>query len=403
MLAPEFLPVWGGVGTYILEIAKRIPEEHELHIATPHSGQAITDGLDPEKILPRNVHLHYLGRKGHAFFGNFQFQLDCAANIHRLIRDYDIDLVHSQSAMPDYLVSPSSLDVPIVTTIHTTIEGHIEALKTVGDKFNELRNSEKFITVFAPALKALEDRYYSDKRHYLTVSEWGKTQTVTEKGIDPSRIAVVHNGVDNEDFSPSKKEAGRSRYPDLADIDAPKILYLSRLVARKGINNLRLAIPKVLEKVDAHFIFAGSGKEPKLGAEKKDCTFLGYVPQDAPPYLYAMSDVFVLPSLYENFPISILEAMSSECAVVATSVCGIPEMIDNGRNGLLIRSNDDDAIANALVRLIEDGTLRSNIGKAARRTVKERFSWNDATLKTIKHYSRIVDSNQKQAMNPDCW
>ena len=390
MLAPEFFPVYGGAGNYVLQIAKQMPSDVEMYIVAPRRHDSIGGGKEGssslDAIVPPSAHVTYLGDAKDVFFYNFSFQFNCAKHIPSMIDSLGIDIVHSQSAMPDYFLSPKKLGIPTVTTIHTTVEGHIEALKASRTPFGQLRRSEKFSLILGPLLKAMEDRYYTDIRMYISVSEWAKRQASREKGINPSRIRVIRPGIDSEVFNPSRKEEASAFYGRLAGIKMPKVLFLSRMATRKGIHLLLRAIPKVLAKVDAHFIFAGEGTRPDFDIPAESYTYLGHVPRDHPAYLYSLSDIYILPSLYENFPVAIHEAMASGCAVVSTNICGIPEMIRNDVNGLLIPPNSVDAIAEALIRLVENDTLRGSLGRTARSDVVKEYSWKKTAIEIRELY-----------------
>jgi glycosyltransferase involved in cell wall biosynthesis len=87
-------------------------------------------------------------------------------------------------------------------------------------------------------------------------------------------------------------------------------------------------------------------------------------------------NIFILPSLYEGFPISIIEAMSSKLPVIATNVDGIPEIIENGKTGILITPKNSTSIENAIISLIQNEELRKQLGDNGRKFVKNRFSKN---------------------------
>jgi len=397
-LTSEFLPPWGGIGVYSAEISKNMTG-CEIYVVTPkRSGfnfRALATS-DLQEILPQNIHIHYLGVAKDSFIYNFNFQINCLKNLSSLLKKYKIDIIHSQSTMPDIFISPPKVGVPIVTTIHTTIEGQLNAIKSSQAKFHELEFSEKMTLLTGPILKLVEKRYYNKNRYYITVSNWAKNQIIKQKKIDAENIAVIHNGVDLDKFHPNKKKIAEKYFPKLSKLHCPKILYLSRLIERKGVRFLLQAIPKIVEKVDVHFVFAGAGKNVTLNVPK-NYTFIGYIPHEMAPYIYSLCDIFILPSLYENFPLSILEAMSSELAVIATDVGGIPEMIKHNENGILIPPKSSEDIADAVIGLAEDDSLRKKLGLRARKTVGEKFSWKTAALKTREYYERILNNE-----NPTC-
>lgn len=391
VLTPEFVPISGGVGAYVLEICRRMTAEVELHIITPMPSRGLQD-TDREIIndLPPHVRVRYIGSTNDAFFGTFPFQMNCGINLRDLARQLDIDLIHSQSSMPDFFLPPGKTGIPTVTTIHTTLEGHIKALRNSQETFAMLSRPEKFSMILEPVLNQLENYYYSSSRRYITVSEWGLREFSQEKSIPAHLIRVVHNGVDTSVFSPRRDVEQWNELDNATDSAVPIILYLSRLVTRKGIGVLAKAIPKVLKEVDCHFVIGGSGRLPEMSVDSNCLTNLGYVPSDKIPLLYAKSDIFILPSFYENFPISVLEAMASECAVIATDVCGIPEMIEDETDGLLTKPGDVEGTAQAIIRLVEDSGKRRSLGNQARRKVCSKFSWDDTVDKTVRYYREIV-------------
>lgn len=394
MLAPELLPAWGGVGVYISEIAKNFPNDVEVHILTPlrtHFSDTIINDLQQQNIkFPSNVFIHHVGTAKDNFFYNLSFQLNCLRIVPRFIKEYNIDILHSQSAMPDLFISPQKIKIPIVTTIHTTIEGQLNAIMNTSQKFHDLDSSEKMTKFFGPFLKKIENSYYKNNRYFITVSNWGKSALIAEKGIPHEKIRVIHNGVDAETFSPKSKIDKENVFQELLDINALKVLYLSRFINYKGINYLIDSIPKILKKIDAFFIFAGAGKINIKNLRENNYRYIGYVKTEEKPYLYNLSDIFILPSFYENFPISILESMASENAVIASNVGGIPEMITSNYNGLLIPPKDTESIARAIINLGEDSFLRKKLSKNARASVMEKFNWKIAALQTKHYYEEIL-------------
>jgi glycosyltransferase involved in cell wall biosynthesis len=399
MLAPEFLPVWGGVGTYIVELIRHLPKDIEVHVVTP-----MREGLGKEKIstsdydfsryFGSNVHIHFICKASDTFFYNAKFQYACLNYVPKLVKEERIDLIHSHTAhMPDLLLQFKRLKVPTVTTIHTTIQGQRHGTKSSEMSFWSLEFSEKLTYLTYPFLRLAETVYFSKERYYITVSKWMREQIVKQyPKIDSSSISVIYNSVDIEKFSP-----GRSRSPPERDV----ILFTGRLIATKGIRYLVEAMPKVLrEYPDALFIFIGPGNSlpyqrrlRELGIPEKNFMFLGYLKEssDLVEY-YRSSSVFVAPTLYENLPIRVLEAMACGVPVVASNVCAIPEAIDNGINGILIQPGSIDELSDAICRLLGDPSLRQKMGDNARRTVLEKFNWKINAIKTVEVYQQILDS-----------
>jgi glycosyltransferase involved in cell wall biosynthesis len=127
----------------------------------------------------------------------------------------------------------------------------------------------------------------------------------------------------------------------------------------------------------------------KMGLQKR-VIYMGYVTREKLIQLYKNATVHVLPSHYEGFPTVLLEAMSCGLPVVATNIGGNNEVISSGVNGLLVPPKCPEAMADAILRLIGDASLREQIGKAARKTVEDNYTWDKISEKFIKCYESIV-------------
>jgi glycosyltransferase involved in cell wall biosynthesis len=192
-------------------------------------------------------------------------------------------------------------------------------------------------------------------------TEWAKL-------IPAKRIVVVHNGVAIPPFLKRRQEV------------APRLATVAVLREGKGINVLLHAMTRVVRRVpDAVLTIVGDGPSgdylralaTELGLDAS-VRWLGYR-ADALQLLGEV-DIFVHPTLLDAFPGGVLEAMASGCAVIASDVGGVPEIIDHGRTGLLVPAGDSEALAEAMVRLIENGEERKRLGEAGRASVAQRFS-----------------------------
>ena len=172
-----------------------------------------------------------------------------------------------------------------------------------------------------------------------------------------------------------------------------------RLCAVKAQDLLLRAAPAILrERPDARFLIVGDGPldgylrdlASRLGVEPA-CVFPGALP-DIHDVMAAM-DVFVLPSLHEGLPMALLEAMALERPVVATAVGGVPEVVTNGSNGLLIESGDGAALAESCLTIARDRQFAAALGQMARQTVEARFTAETngrAVLDTYRNLARVA-------------
>jgi glycosyltransferase involved in cell wall biosynthesis len=222
----------------------------------------------------------------------------------------------------------------------------------------------------------------------ITVSESNKVRLVAE-GIRDSKIRVVHNGVDLSAFRKAPKRRGPGPL---------RLGIVARLIERKRHANLLRAIARLVsERGPGAATLDVIGDGPEEGRLKALSGELGIADEvrflgdrgDVPDLLREL-DAFVLPSSYEGFPISIIEAMASGLPVVATAVDGVPEVVEHERTGLLVRTGDVQGLAGALARLADDSQLRQRLGEQAYTTVRERFSLAAMTDGTEGLFQELV-------------
>jgi glycosyltransferase involved in cell wall biosynthesis len=207
-------------------------------------------------------------------------------------------------------------------------------------------------------------------------------------------VSVIYNGVEP---MPADVEP--------ADLGIPPggvaVGFVGIFEPRKGVLDLARAWQRVARAAThAHLVLTGRGRlEPAMhevldGAPRVH--WLGYR-SDVPRVMRAL-DVLVLPSLLEGAPNVVLEAMAAGRAVVATAVSGTPELVDEGRTGLLVPPGDPDALATAIVRLVGDPAQRERMGEAGRAAAAERFRM-DAMLDAYEAlFERVV--RQAKASGP---
>jgi glycosyltransferase involved in cell wall biosynthesis len=131
----------------------------------------------------------------------------------------------------------------------------------------------------------------------------------------------------------------------------------------------------------------------------ENVTLLGWIGARRREELLARATVFVLPSHAEGLPVSMLEAMAAGCPVIATAVGGIPDVISDGFNGLLIPPRDPAALARAMERLLTDPPLAFAMGRAARATIASRFTPDRAVERVGRIYSGL-GVNQLRGQTP---
>ncbi len=400
MLAPEFFPVWGGVGSYTIELLKSLPKNVDIHVVTLEreipgwSGKDYTNEIIGS-ILKRPVHIHYLSKSKETFMYNLSFQLACLRSIPSLHKKHRFDIIHSHLChMPDlFLKLIIGMSVPTVLTIHGTIQSLREHAIWASSLFGGLEESEKSIVRYYPIIELLQQRYAKKVDRFIAVSEATKKFASSDLKVSEDKISTVYNGVDTTLFAPPNEEQKQTKYSN------PTIVYIGRIIAKKGINTLIQAIPNVLlHYPDAKFVFVGGGnldfykeKLSAMGVVKKNFKFTGHLGYFERLKILQEATVFVNPSFFENFSISVLEAMSCGCATIACYVGGNPELINSGKNGILVRPFDSNRLADSIIALLTDESYNREIGLHARETIIQSFSSEICASETFKVYKQTID------------
>ncbi|NJE08446.1 glycosyltransferase family 4 protein [Thermococcus sp. M39] len=213
-----------------------------------------------------------------------------------------------------------------------------------------------------------------------------------EMGIPEEKVEYISLGVNPEEFKPLNREASKIVVPKYKLSANDKIvLYVGQLIPRKNLKTLLKAISLVLRelpediKKNVKFVIVGDGPEKnalqKLTHELKISSyviFTGRVSFEELKEWYGVADIFVLPSLSEGKPVAIYEAMSSECAVVASNVNGIPEQVFDSVNGFLVNPNDMKGLARKIIYLLENEQELESMKKESRKLLfKLGYTWEE--------------------------
>ena len=223
----------------------------------------------------------------------------------------------------------------------------------------------------------------------ISVSEHDRQSGVEAGLLPPDRTASIPNGIAVGPAAQGSRLTQRSA-------DAAEVLIVGRLVPQKGIPVLLEAARTVLRSHPrARFTLAGDGplrleleaQAKRLGISQQ-VRFLGTV-RDTPELL-ARCDLFVLPSLWEGMPLSLLEAMAAGRPAVATAVSGSAELILDEETGLLVPPGDAAALAAAMARLLEDPATAEAMGTRARDRVRREFSLERMVESTHTLYCNLL-------------
>lgn len=353
-----------GIGNYIYNMSKElIRKGHHVTIITRGSSKLHEENFEGIRlfrvpffpIYPFHVQIHGIFVK--KLFSSIQS---------------DFDVVHFHTPLP----SPFETNLPTITTVHTP-------MKTDTGKI-------ELVNLFSVAVKLqgkiscrIESKLFETSDKITSVAS-SVSQELGEYGLNPKTVEVIGNGVDEKLFCPIQSKS-KEKY----------ILYTGRLSYRKGLFDfIKCGISICSRYPDVNFKLTGKGplmdKLKKIVHEsgyENRFEFLGHVEKNKLIELYQNATVFVLPSHYEGLPTTLLEAMSCGLPVVATAVSGNLDVLDSNNNGILVPIKSPDKMAEAVSSLLDDESLRTKFGIAARKTIEEKFTWNAISDKILRCYN----------------
>lgn len=306
---------------------------------------------------------------------SYEYSPDVMERLERMIEAYasnlprDVDLYHAQDCVGctalGRMKSQREISSPIFRTIH-----HI-------DDFAE------------PRLYEFEKRAVASADYRFVVSQYWKRVLKEQFGYES---VVTYNGLDMADFS---------HLPERTS-DAPTVLFVGGLEPRKGLEYLMMAMEFVIDEIPGARLvavgkpgFRGTDQwrwfetlADRLGIRSNLEAHEG-VSQEMLLQLYADCDVLALPSKTEGWGLALMEAMACGKPVVASRTGGIPELVNDGVEGLLVEPGDIRALADAIVRILRDPAIRAEMGSKGRERVKA-FSWDDTARTVLREYKRAL-------------
>jgi glycogen synthase len=303
-----------------------------------------------------------------------------------LLDQHEFDVVHSH----DWLVAGAAEAAsrrsgsPWLVTVHATEFGRHQGW---------VQNHPQ------SHIHAAERQMVRSADRVITCSRYMRSHVALVFGIAPTRITVVPNGIDPRDLEPVAPDLDALR-AGFAGPDELLVLLVGRLVYEKGFHLALDALAPVIRKHgDVRFVVAGTGTaEAELKRQARRLrlmhhgSFLGWVGDDMLHSLYRVSDLCIVPSIYEPFGLVALEAMASGCLCIVADTGGLREVVpDDGTVGLRFASRDSDALESVLERVLTDDAAREQLVAEAREHVL-RFDWGEVARRTRGVYAELATS-----------
>jgi glycosyltransferase involved in cell wall biosynthesis len=372
LVGDEYYPDIGGVAHYAFELSLQLVKLgiEAVVITHAHPGQPEEEEIAGVKI--KRVKGLVL-KDPHRAVSPLIFR-----HCHRYILDGKFDIVHGldiYSTMAQMVIRFAHKHrIPCVITCHTAM----------GSPFSIFLQRSMGLT------PSKADRLIAVSRASARFSR--------SLGFPEKRITVVQHGVDLSCFN-GEIDAFAMRQ-ELGIGDEPLVVTAVRLIKRKSPDLLISAFARVLKVVpDAKLVIAGSGREEdNLSRQIKDLTIInsvfmvGKLSKEKIAQLMAAADVFVLPSKGESFGLSLLEASAAGVPVVCSNAGGVPEIFQDGFNALLYPPGDDNAMAKAIICLIQDKELAKKISANSVETAS-KFTWEMTAERTLQVYEEVLQEN----------
>jgi glycosyltransferase involved in cell wall biosynthesis len=381
--------IWtdGAISLTVRNVAKHVSRQgvNVVAFASDARAEDSTENLRYVPVKFRRVKAFDLG--GFAFAARVCQQL--LAEHKR--QPFDVMEVHDSTAFYGAWLFSRLRRVPVIVFMHACIF--------------ESGKREMYPWSLATTYK-INTRFYTKRAHCIAcisqrLAEWAK-----KLGAPPERVRWINEPVDTEEFRPASKRVNGSigqlvnePIDQLTNepVDSPVLLYVGRLSPEKGAHVLIDALPQILNHLPRlRLRLVGGGNQQhslrdvvNQNGLSEHVEFVGSVPHHELPRYYAEADALVIPSLSEGLPKVLPEALACGLPVIGTQVGGIPEVVQNGYNGLLVPPNAPSALGDAIVTVLGSEETSRALRANARASV-ERFSWERNIGQFLDMYKAVM-------------
>jgi N-acetyl-alpha-D-glucosaminyl L-malate synthase BshA len=373
-------PTYGGSGVVATELGIELAARgHEIHFIT-YSQPFRLSGREA------NIHFHEVAVTNYPLFEHPPYDLALATRMAEVAEFYSLDLLHVHYAIPHsvsallarQMLASRGRHLPFITTLHGT------DITLVG-----LDRSYLPITRFG----------IEQSDGVTAISSYLRDRTREAFGIT-SEIEVIRNFVNCDVYvrNPELVSAMRGRY---AAPDERLLVHLSNFRPVKRIRDVVEVFARVAREMPARLMLIGDGPDRSvaeyLARQHKIQDRVHFIgKQDNVNELLPLADLMVMPSEMESFGLAALEAMACGVPTIATDVGGVPELIDNGRNGLLFGVGDVDSMSAAAIALLGDEARLQAMSEAGRKTAQDHFCASRVIPLYEEYYERVVGRTREK-------
>ena len=328
--------------------------------------------------------------KLHPSLGRFQYPLAVLERVEQAAAagvPYDIVNVHEPSAAAVAMLRRKSRKTKVVVTSHGVEERGWELrLRPEATAEERPPARSQFLYPASVLWQARLGLRHCD--HVFCLNNEDRDFIMHRYGRKQSEITRIFPAAD-----PIYSEAAASRNYERCG----SIVFAASWLIRKGTRVLVDAFAKVADRnpdLVLKVLNPGQPEESVLAdfpeRLRPRVQVLKARPDDGTSSVLAGSDIFVLPSFFEGTPLTLMEAMWSGLPVITTSVCGMKDVVEDGRNGLLVPARSIDALAQAMEKLVNDAALRRRLGESALADAHQLYNWKKSAEPVVEAYERIA-------------
>lgn len=369
-------PTYGGSGVVATELGIELAAlGHEVHFISYSQPFRLTGRSE-------GIFYHEVPVSNYPLFEFPPYDLALASRMVEVAEFYELDLLHVHYAIPHsvsallarQMLAARGRRLPFVTTLHGT------DITLVG----------------------LDRSYLPITRHAIqesdgvtSISDYLKEKTIADFGVDRP-IEVITNFVNCDVYAPIANENERAEARShLAEPHEAILMHLSNFRPVKRVLDVVKIFANVVREIPAQLVLIGDGPDRSaaewlahdLGIHTR-IHFLGK--QERVNELLPLADLLLLPSQLESFGLAALEAMACKVPSIATRVGGVPELVDDGVNGLLFAPGDVDAMARGALEMLGDRARLDRMRDAARRAAQKRFCASLVVPHYVRYYEQVL-------------
>jgi glycogen synthase len=415
LLSREYPPEtgWGGIATFTRHLAlglKELGHDVEVVCLSQDGSKCVEqEGISVHRVPPF-FKSNELGLTG-TFMPHFRHVMTTAPALWLKFlerhREKAFDVVDAPELLADGVFAAVTRVAPLVVRLYTPYS------KFIADRLNHATAS------FDQQAVAVTERLAMVQADALTSPSLDLAKHIAnDLNYSLDQIRIIANPIDANEFSPEAVDGHENRQEAerTPSAEPPTVLFVGRLEERKGIEFLLEAIPLVCRQLpNVRFLIVGDDtnyganrqsmrkrleKSLALAGVTNNVVFNPRVSLEQLPVFYRGADVCVVPSVYDNSPYSCLEAMSCGRAVVTSDSGGAKEYLEDGVSGLVVATRDSNALANAIISLLKDESLRIKLGTNARERVLKNFQRKAIAQRTVELYDEACSSFHKERKTP---